>query len=284
MTANQWGKLVQWLFPVRSLAGKLLPASKVQEKRASGKPNESKSFSGFQDFRFFFSKSKQTVVTKMARPYMASVLLLSLLVPAKSSVTTTAATSVSNLQLLCERVGVGWGLGGLGGAAFPPSSLFYFFHPPLSRPAPLSPRHSVGRQSKVTMRRPFLALYQSLKGNNEGMCDEKNGRISRKAEDKVPQNAGLVELCKEGWVGLLDEFRRCVCVKTWASADGGRWTKRKWACSLFSCCPQHPREAEEASGSLKLLCPAIKDTSDKCLMPPTLASAPQPFIFPCSGH
>lgn len=53
------------------------------------------------------------------------------------------------------------------------------------------------------------------------MCDEKNGRISRKAEDKVPQNEGLAELCRGRLVdvvvvlggGLSDEFRRCVRVQ-----------------------------------------------------------------------
>lgn len=108
----------------------------------------------------------------------------------------------SNLPLLSQRVGAG--LRRFGCHFFPFFAFFFcffLFYPPPFRPAQLSPRHSVGRRGKVTTRRPFLALYRSLKGNNGGKVRRKIGRISRKAEDKVPQNAGLAELCSGGGGG-----------------------------------------------------------------------------------
>lgn len=110
-----------------------------------------------------------------------------------------------------------WGVGLRGfswlwfmGCFFLPSPLSTFAAFP-----PLSPRHSVRRHSKVTTQRPFFALYRSLKGEQLRNARRKNGRISRKAEDKVAQNVGLAELCKRGVIVRV----RCVCAD---EGDGQR--------------------------------------------------------------
>lgn len=52
----------------------------------------------------------------------------------------------------------------------------------------------------MTKRRPFLSLHQSLKGNNRNVR-QKNGRISRKTEDKVAQKHDILNYA-DGEVGI----------------------------------------------------------------------------------
>lgn len=84
----------------------------------------------------------------MARPYMTS---LSLIVALKSSVTTTAASSVSALQFAATLRG--W-VGVFSPLLARHSFFLFFLYPPLSRPAPLLLRSS-------------SALTEALSGETE---------------------------------------------------------------------------------------------------------------------
>lgn len=193
-----------------SLTEKLSPASVLHEKRASRKPHELKSSSGFFVFPLFIYFLANLSLGEADFRDDDGTALHDICV---------VAFADRRFEVECHHNCCEFRLGApicgysarVGGCFFPPPRSpfflsFFYTHPSLdlrrssSAPPPLSPRHSVGRRSKVTTRRPFLALGRSLKGNNGGMRDGKNGRISRKTGDKVAQNAGLAELCRGGGV------------------------------------------------------------------------------------
>lgn len=161
---------------------KLSPASVVHEKRASRKPHEFKSCSGFFVFPLFiyFFANLSLGEADFRDDDGTALRDICVVAFADRRLEVECHHNCCEFRLSASICGYS---ARVGGCFFPPSCspffLSFFIPTPLSTcaapPPPLSPRHSVGRRSKVTTRRPLLALRRSLKGNNGGMRDGKNG-------------------------------------------------------------------------------------------------------------